>query len=90
MRDAMILAATCLLLLADVVFVAIATNFNLLIVIPVVLSAAFLARFGRRIEPFCGTRRTKTVGRISELRPHQQPRTLRLFIHSRQTQSRII
>ena len=38
-------AAACLILLADVVFIAVATKFNLLIVIPSVLSAAFLAAY---------------------------------------------
>lgn len=39
----LIFAASCLVLFADVVFIAVATKFNLLIVIPSVLSAAFLA-----------------------------------------------
>ena len=41
----LIFATLCLVLLADVIFIAIATKFNLLIVVPVVLSAAFLALF---------------------------------------------
>jgi hypothetical protein len=43
MTSVVIFAASCLLLLADVVFISVVTEFNLLIVIPATLSAAYLA-----------------------------------------------
>ncbi|MGZ5028930.1 MAG: hypothetical protein ACXV9T_17250 [Methylobacter sp.] len=43
MTGALIFAASCLVLLADVVFIMVATEFNLFIVIPASLSAAYLA-----------------------------------------------
>ncbi len=43
MTSVVIFAASCLFLLADVVFISVATEFNLLIIIPATLSAAYLA-----------------------------------------------
>jgi hypothetical protein len=38
-----IFVVSCLVLLVDVIFITVATEFNLLIVIPAVLSATYLA-----------------------------------------------
>jgi hypothetical protein len=43
MTGVLIFAAACFVLLVDVVFIAVATEFNLPIVIPATLSAAYLA-----------------------------------------------